>query len=202
MLQQIKFDTQALHQRVENLTFSREISAGKLTYEQYILLLQTNHDWLYYLEGLIAKNKQLAQNQSIEWNKRSKLNLLKNEIQQRGFQVVEPLVRVYQSFSQHELLGCLYVMEGASLGGMYIQKQLAKHPKISRYPMKFYGYYAKETAQMWKKLKAYLTEQITNQVEYQQVISGVTYAYQEFERSFLYLTSSALQTFELDDHIQ
>lgn len=69
------------------------------------------------------------------------------------------------------------VMEGSSLGGNMIRKQLQRQPDFADYPFHFFGAYAENTGKMWKDFKDFIDSGIFSDQE-EDVISGARKAYQ------------------------
>jgi heme oxygenase len=56
-----------------------------------------------------------------------------------------------------QALGCLYVLEGSTLGGQIITRHLHNAPK-GPYPTHFFSGYGDETGRKWKEFGSFLTQ--------------------------------------------
>lgn len=66
-----------------------------------------------------------------------------------------------------QALGCMYVLEGSTLGGKIISKMLVKEvPELER-SMTFFQGYREETMDMWQKFKQYL-QQMVDEVHHEE----------------------------------
>ena len=83
------------------------------------------------------------------------------------------------SFSNEaEALGALYVLEGATLGGQVIIKQLKKNDSFAAFPLAYYNVYTKQTGLRWKQF----LEVINRYEDHESAVQGAQKVYE------LYLT--------------
>ena len=73
--------------------------------------------------------------------------------------------------NQAEAFGILYVMEGSTLGGNVIAKQLSKHPQFQEMSFSYFRCYGENTGSFWKNFKTVLDREISPD-EYAECISG------------------------------
>ena len=80
--------------------------------------------------------------------------------------------------SETEALGMLYEIEGASLGGNVIKKQLQKNPDFSNIEFNYFGIYGDQIGTFWKNFTStinnYFPEEQNNEV-----LKGAERAYAE-----------------------
>jgi heme oxygenase len=151
ILQEIKLQTNDNHTSLENSQFLRPISQKSLTLDNYILILQKFYGFFYPLEQQIA-HFPLEQHLP-DVATRRKAGMLKDDlIQLTGPEHALPLCpHMPATTTLAEAFGCLYVMEGSTLGGKMIYKMvkdtlgLDQHHGVSF----FYGY-GPETGSKWK----------------------------------------------------
>lgn len=80
-------------------------------------------------------------------------------------------------------LGCLYVLEGATLGGQIISRHLSEIQNLSpeRGAAFFYGYGA-ETGHMWKSFRALLTRDVeSGECDPEEVIAAAAETFHRYE---------------------
>lgn len=81
-----------------------------------------------------------------------------------------------------QALGALYVMEGSTLGGLYISKMIAKQLDLEDGKfLSFFNGYREETENMWNAFKAGLDEQIERPEEQAVVIKSANDTFTKFK---------------------
>jgi len=195
LFEQLKTETHPAHEEVEKWGYGKEIQEDTLTLAQYQQLLWINYDWHSYyepiLDSLLSSDFQIK----IQYSSRKKLSLLEEEIQLRNWDLPPLSSRKPKTFSFFEGLGILYVMEGSTLGGMYIHKKLSNHLEISQFPILFYGCYDKETAQKWRTLKKAIETEVSSEKEQNLVIKGAKEAFETINILFQKSRSKSLKEF-------
>ena len=78
--------------------------------------------------------------------------------------------------NEHEALGAMYVIEGSTLGGNVIAKQLSKIEGFEEVTFNFFGCYQENTGPMWKNFKEVLDTDVAEE-NYPQVLSGAKKLY-------------------------
>jgi len=184
LFEQLKTETHPAHEEVEKWGYGKEIQEDTLTLAQYQQLLWINYDWHSYyepiLDSIFSSNFQIK----IQYSSRKKLSLLKQEIQLRNWDLPPLSSPKPKTFSFFEGLGILYVMEGSTLGGVYIHKKLSNHLEISQFPILFYGCYGKKTAQKWRTLKEAIEAEVSSKKEQNLVIKGAKEAFETIKILF------------------
>ena len=77
---------------------------------------------------------------------------------------------------QHEALGAMYVIEGSTLGGNVIAKQLSKTEGFDGVTFNFFGCYHENTGAMWKNFKETIDAEV-HEKKYDEVLSGAKKLY-------------------------
>jgi heme oxygenase len=168
MLQELlKEATKANHDELEQLMFVGQIMDGTLTPAQYQQLLTANYLSHTYFEDYIFKHLSPALQQELETANRVKLpGLLKD---------VEELLIPIPEFTGDEqslhtpaaddasLLGAMYVLEGATLGGHVIVKRLLVNPHLQQLDLGYYYYqtYGPKLIDNWKQFVQVLNTRLT-----------------------------------------
>lgn len=82
----------------------------------------------------------------------------------------------FELANEHEALGAMYVIEGSTLGGNVIAKQLSKTEGFDEVTFNFFGCYQENTGLMWKNFKEVLDTEVTEE-NYSEVLSGAIKLY-------------------------
>lgn len=184
LFEQLKAKTHTAHQEVEKWGYGKEIQEDTLTLAQYQQLLWINYNWHSYYESILDSLFSYDFQTKIQYSSRKKLPLLTQELQLRNWHLPPLSSRKPKTFSFFEGLGILYVMEGSTLGGIYIYKKLSNHFEISQFPVLFYGCYGKETAHKWRTLKEYIEAEVSSEKEQSLVIRGAKEAFETIKILF------------------
>lgn len=112
---------------------------------------------------------------SIQYKERKKLVTIENEISALGL----PLLgnsELYRLESEAQAIGILYVMEGSTLGGNIIKKQLSKNEEFANMEFNFLGIYGAEVGNYWKKFISQINDKFQEE-SYPNVLTGTMIAY-------------------------
>lgn len=181
MLQEkLKASTASLHDELEDLMFVKSIMQRTLNVPQYRQILLTNYlAHLYYEEQIHQSiSKQLAEDLKID--NRKKIDALMADLRDVHLSASNlakkfPLPEVTipnESFA----LGAMYVLEGATLGGSVIVKQLLLNPNFPRdYGFNYYNVYGKDLIPCWQKFVAVLNT--LPEEGHQQAIDGANFMF-------------------------
>lgn len=183
----IKADTAPLHARLEQTLFSAAIMDGSFTLAQYEKVLRVNYFVHHLLETAIFTCLDETIRHKIDFATRKKLFALEadmkasdiNPSEDQTISVSQPVFH-----NEAEALGALYVLEGATLGGRLIIKQLKKNDSFSALPLAYYDVYGDRTGFMWKQF----LEVINHNGDHDAVLSGATKVY-----GFYLAVSEAIQ---------
>ncbi|MDO1447725.1 biliverdin-producing heme oxygenase [Rhodocytophaga aerolata] len=152
ILKKIKEQTQGNHTSLENSPFLRPISQKSLTLTQYITILKKFYGFFYPLELQLTRFP--IETYLADFGQRRKAGMLADDLQHLQPHPASILPMCYDLPEVHTLeqaFGCLYVMEGSTLGGKMIYKMVndtlgLDHTNGISF---FYGYGA-ETGPKWK----------------------------------------------------
>lgn len=166
MLQEkLKIATKNHHDKLEHLMFVDQIMQLSLNLHQYGQLLTTNyliHNWY---ENKLHKKIGKTISKSLNLEGRIKLHALELDLMEAGIrkEVINAKFKLNNHNnlpSQTFAMGALYVLEGATLGGSVIQKQLAQN---INFPEKIgHNYY-----------RCYGTQLIANWKQFLEVLNGI-----------------------------
>ncbi|RZJ81562.1 MAG: hypothetical protein EOO47_03790 [Flavobacterium sp.] len=183
MLQQkLKEATQTQHDQLEELMFVKNIMGKNLTQDQYRQILVTNYVTHLVYEDSIhhAINKEKATQLNLA--ARYKLPALKLDLEEA---VIDPktLAEKFHTlnniieFDEATALGAMYVLEGATMGGAVIVKQLRLNPNFTEdFKFNYYNIYKENLMPNWKSFVATLNE--LPEEEHQKALNGALYMFE------------------------
>ena len=164
--ERIKTETSQNHHDVEAAGYSGQIMSGRLTVEEYKVLITVNlvlnkafeKQWST-LPFELPKTLQLEQ--------RRKTAALEKDAALLGLAVTGSNEIQFPVESYEAFMGTLYVFEGSTLGGAIIYKQLKQNPNLSALDeFHFYSCYGNQSGMMWKVFLDHLTQiEDTSQVD-------------------------------------
>lgn len=172
----LKLNTNQFHDGVEAKFESQKIFDKSYTLNDYRQIL-----WLNYLFHLHYENKAFAAvseetSKALDLESRRKLHLLEIDLRNLDMEGVEVSEEI-EVKNEAEAFGILYVMEGSSLGGNVIKKQLSQNPEFMGMSFHFFGCYGEKTGEFWKKFKEVLDNKFPES-QYDDVLKGTKKAYQ------------------------
>lgn len=153
--EKLKSNTQNLHNELEQQMFVQHIMQKTLNTEQYKKLLACNYlVHLFYEDEIFNKlTTDIALNIDIE--KRKKLTSLMLDLNDAKInqQSLEQLtINTTEFKNEYAALGAMYVLEGATLGGSVIIKQLRLNRNFDpSFNFNYYGIYGKELITNWQQ---------------------------------------------------
>ncbi|MFD2785278.1 biliverdin-producing heme oxygenase [Hymenobacter rubripertinctus] len=155
ILTRLRQQTRAAHDALEQQEFNRALATGTLTEA-------ATHRFLAKLYGFVVPfEKQLrlhAAEFGPEWEleRRARAHLLGQDLSQAEHLPLAP--QMPPLHTRVQLLGALYVLEGSTLGGQVIARQLAQAGIPAR---AYFSGHAGHTGSLWKSFTALLTEAAT-----------------------------------------
>ena len=148
--QRLKTETAPLHDKIEQSFLLKKIIQQKMTREEYPLLIKQFYGFIKPCESLINSLPCKA-----ILNNREKTAFLEQDLQVLGVPKNNlsslPQCKRIPTLTEHEhVLGYLYVMEGATLGGQVIGGILKNQLQITpHHGGKFFNSYGNNTKNMW-----------------------------------------------------
>jgi heme oxygenase len=150
MMSELRSATASLHAAIEHRV---NLSEESFTLGQYTQILKIFYGFYKPLETRIAAYGE----QPERWitGDRRKAHLLAADLQWAGLTQEQidalPLCPLLPAVSHHaQQLGCMYVIEGATLGGQVIRHMAARHLGLNGAGTAFFSGYLEKTAVMWK----------------------------------------------------
>ena len=163
----LRTHTSDKHNELESLMFVNEIMNGSLSIPDFKKLLTVNYIIHHKLEKKLADMLDADIFEKLQMPTRFKLTALEKDL---DYWAVDPLFLPDLDFELFvlqkniaEVLGALYVLEGATLGGNVIKKQILKNHNFVHHKdgLNYYGVYGDELGSKWKTFVEVLNESIT-----------------------------------------
>ena len=158
LLARLRSDTRVQHDAVEQTLQMMDDDLSLATYRHRI-------ENFYGFYEPVEDQLFAADNPLETWlpmQARRKTALLKADLEALGQQVDRPLpvcVKFPQLESAADYFGCLYVLEGASLGGVVISRHVQARLGITaKSGGKFFHGYGERTGAMWQEFRAAITQ--------------------------------------------
>lgn len=171
----LKKNTAEYHDAAEKLFNSEKIFNKTFTLEDYKKIINTNYLMLLHSEDKIFKSLSENFKEKLQLDQRKKLPLIEKDLESLELenQVASHPLEIK---NEHEALGMMYVIEGSTLGGNVIAKQLSKTEGFDEVTFNFFGCYQENTGPMWKNFKEVLDTEVTEN-NYSEVLSGAKKLY-------------------------
>ncbi|MEO7801529.1 MAG: biliverdin-producing heme oxygenase [Ginsengibacter sp.] len=157
---QLKNATLKAHQQTENLMMPM-LKAIDNT-ESYVDVLKMMYGFYKPLEEQIKIVISAAILPDIE--QRHKSALAKNDVISSGEKsnyITAGILPVINSIAQG--FGAMYVLEGSTLGGVYISRMLKQNDALQNISLTFFNSYGEHTGGMWKTFKTIMDKTVTSQ---------------------------------------
>lgn len=165
----LRTQTAGGHEALESLMFVNEIMNNSLSIANYKKLLTINYLIHQKLENKLANMLDADLAEKLDMNHRLKLWALEKDIE---YWHINPLTLPELNFelfvpekNKAEVLGALYVLEGATLGGNVIKKHILANPNFTNHEggLNYYGVYGEELGSKWKTFVSILNESVAEQ---------------------------------------
>ncbi|WP_292008689.1 biliverdin-producing heme oxygenase [Chryseobacterium sp.] len=171
----LKQNTSEFHDAAEKLFNSEKIFNKTFTLEDYRKIISTNYLMLLHSEDKILSSLSNEISNELQLDQRKKLHLIEKDLQSLSINSRETTYDL-QVDNEHEALGMLYVIEGSTLGGNVIAKQLSKTEGFDGITFNFFGCYKENTGPMWTNFKEVLNREVAEE-NYQHVLAGAKKLY-------------------------
>lgn len=177
MLQELlKEATRPHHDRLEQLMFVNQIMDGSLSVQQYQKLLVTNYLSHVYFEDYIYTHLSPALRDELQISERVKLPALLKDVEELLIPVPEvpaDIAIIPVADDDASLMGAMYVLEGATLGGHVIVKRLLVNPNLQPMDLHYHYYqaYGPDLINKWKQFCQVLNTRIAPE-DYDKAIKG------------------------------
>jgi heme oxygenase len=154
--EKIKQATAHLHDQLEQKMFVGQIMDGSLTFEQYQTILNVNYVTHFAVEDFLFSGLSDELRQKLDIESRIKLPALLRDFEEINSAVAispKPTPGFIDLNSDASILGAMYVLEGATLGGNVIAKRLKTNEQLLSYNLNYHYYqvYGDQLGLKWKQ---------------------------------------------------
>jgi heme oxygenase len=184
-LHTLKTQTAAAHKRLENLPVSASILAPDVKMEDYVHYLQLMYDVHYDVEENIFP---LLSNAVGDLNERQKKHLIEKDLASLNCSkpVANPVFNI-QNITLPFAFGILYVVEGSSLGGRFILKNIETIAGLDGGKgVSYFTGYGNKTGSHWKSFLNVLTQYEDENNCKDEILKGATFAFNCIHDHFLH----------------
>lgn len=171
----LKQNTAQFHDAAEKLFSSDKIFSKTFTLDDYKKIISTNYLMLLHSEDKIFSSLSENFSEKLKLDQRVKLPLIEKDLSSLSIENQEPSHDL-EFANEHEALGAMYVIEGSTLGGNVIAKQLSRTEGFENVTFNFFGCYQENTGPMWKNFKEVLDTEVTEE-NYNEVLTGAKKLY-------------------------
>lgn len=171
----LKQNTAEFHDAAEKLFNSEKIFNKTFTLEDYKKIINTNYLMLLHSEDQIFNSLNEKFAEKLQLDQRKKLPLIEKDLENLSLKN-QATSHALEINNENEALGMMYVIEGSTLGGNVIAKQLSKTEGFDNVAFNFFGCYQENTGPMWKNFKEVLDTEVTEE-NYDEVLSGAKKLY-------------------------
>lgn len=177
----LKTETAENHKRLEALLFVEQIFNKSLSLLQYKKLLAINFAVHKLLEADIYEALLTTIGNTIIQTSHPKLPALQKDMDEINNDILlKKNIAVPTINDTAEALGALYVLEGATLGGRVIYKQLQQTPGLQHLHLHYYNFYKDLPGQRWKNFLDIMNRQVPPQ-QYAQCVAKANETFLFFE---------------------
>lgn len=173
----LRTETAQNHKTLESLMFVNEIMNNSLSIDQYKKLLTINYIIHQRLENELANMLDSAIAEQLEMKDRLKLNALTKDLDYWNINCLTLPELAFELFVPEkniaEVLGALYVLEGATLGGNVIKRHILANPNFKNHEngLNYYGVYGEELGTKWKNFVSVLNGRV-EEADFQRCINS------------------------------
>ena len=179
LLSRLRSETSPYHEALEQNAFNQALRVGTLTAAETAHFLAKMYGFLVPYETAL---QQHAAEFSPAWAvpERLRAHLIREDFDQTDMAPALPLCPAMPPLhTRLQLLGALYVVEGSTLGGQVITRQLAQ----VGIPLRTYftGYGAR-TGPRWKSFCQLLTETATSAADQNEIVTSACLTFQRLDQ--------------------
>lgn len=189
VLAHLKHETQVYHERIEAQPRMQALISATLTREHYSALLSTFYGFYTPIEQQLAARTEWQQ-LDFDFEERRKAPRLAQDLRVLGYDdaalAALPICDELPDLSSFpRALGCLYVLEGATLGGQVISRHLrARLELTSEHGAAFFSSYGPALGPMWRAFSQFITHRVAPKDE-DAALAGATATFLAMERWLL-----------------
>ncbi len=181
-LDEIRHETATAHRNLESLPVSSAIlspDVTKLAYGSYLNLMRDIiRDTEEFVFPLLSKLIPDIEN-------RKKLALIDSDLLFIGFPVTQKLTPLNRDYSLPFALGVMYVVEGSTLGGRFILRNIESSLQLDENNgIRYFAGYGHKTGSSWKHFLQILTQYEAHHNCGDTIIEGANFAFKAIHNHF------------------
>jgi heme oxygenase len=177
----LKNHTAEAHRRLDETELVKQLSNGTLTDAEYAALLGIYHNFFSHFEEVMVSRHGDIVDELGEF-RFSKTRWLREDLAILGESVrLEPGTSHDLPDSLAGIAGCLYVVEGSTLGGFHLSKSGRRFPGDAG---RFYEAYGADTITAWKSFIEWLESKVTDEEERTTAREAAIQTFEWFETQF------------------
>lgn len=183
-LDHLRARTADSHKNLESLPVSISITSPDVTAEAYARYLNLMHDVIKDTEDHIFP---LLQNIFPDLEERRKLPLINTDLNFLNYTKTtfsNPFTNETSKFSVPFAMGILYVVEGSSLGGRFILKNLQSVLGYDENGVAYFNGYGNKTGSSWKNFLNILTSYEAANNNGDEIVAGADFAFNAIRQHF------------------
>lgn len=182
-LSDLKSQTADSHKKLEELPVSMSLMSPALKIEDYTYYLSLMHDVHQDTESLIFP---FFSNLLVDIEQRRKKHLIENDLLfLNAAKITTEKVFQTEAISTPFALGILYVVEGSTLGGRFILKNVSKLPELSGdQGVSYFNGYGEKTGSFWKSFLNFLSEYEQEYNCGDEIVEGAVFAFNSIYKHF------------------
>lgn len=182
-MKRLRGETATAHQNIEEAV---NIENNTKNLSSYIRILELFYGFYKPIEDILYSSK-LIEESFLQMPRRRKTQWLINDLEHLGFSTSQitklSLCKVLPTLqTQHQLMGCLYVLEGSTLGGQIISGHLHRNLGItSTNGGQFFNSYGTKVGLMWRQFMAVLSRYATASCYEAEIIAAANETFSCFQ---------------------
>jgi heme oxygenase len=151
LFDRLRRDTSELHAEVEGLLPLSAIAGSAPGYARFLAL-----SWRFQ-HPLEQRLRQVSGLERVvpDLDRRQKAHLILRDLAALGAPAPTTGVGAPEITGVAQAIGCLYVLEGSTLGGQHIQRALLRQQPAAAGAVQFLTCYGPETGRLWKELRGH-----------------------------------------------
>jgi heme oxygenase len=150
--ERLKTLTKPFHDETESHGFGKKIFEKTITKDEYCTMLDIFHSVVSPLEEVILSKKSEFEILALDITKRLKSSIIRDDMAGLGRAPSKAMVTAVRGSDFSSLVGAVYVLEGSTMGGQMIAKEL----KELGLPFGYFLPYGEVTMPMWQEFIGFL----------------------------------------------
>ena len=170
--------TKEIHQKLEETSLAQDLISPTLRQDKYEHVLTLFGTWFVAAERALREHQDWIAAE-LDEGRFQREEWLAQDLPNKNLNFPE-----LPSIPQSEVLGWLYVLEGSTLGGKQISRNLHQRREASggHWPTQFFDGYGTETGPRWQNFLQFLAKKIPEgHRDFESTLKGAIDAFQSFQ---------------------